>query len=53
MAELLVAGMRATDIGEKLGLKVRSVRNYLSRIYDKLGVPGRTEAVIKLSKRTH
>jgi DNA-binding NarL/FixJ family response regulator len=40
-----VEGLTARDIGERLGLRERTVTTHLGRIYHKLGVPGRVGAV--------
>jgi len=45
--ELLAQGAFYKEIGEKLGLSTGVVRNYLHRIYGKLHVQSRTEAVLK------
>ena len=41
------AWVSAGEIAERLGVSVASVRTYLHRVYDKLHVTNRTEAVIK------
>lgn len=52
--DLLSLGCKVTEIGQRLSLTVKTVRNYLSRIYAKLGVDGRTEAVLLwLGARRH
>ena len=42
---LVTQGMSNEQIAEKLELSSQTVRNYISRIYSKLGVRSRTEAV--------
>lgn len=44
--DLLAHGCRAPEIGERLSLRAKTVRNHLSAIYAKLGVRGRTEAIL-------
>jgi len=44
--ELLVAGHGVRDIARDMFLTEKTVRNYLSRIYGKLGVRGRSEAIL-------
>ncbi|MEU1517536.1 response regulator transcription factor [Streptomyces sp. NPDC005811] len=43
---LLTQGCRTTEIGHRLSISTKTVRNNLSTIYTKLGVFSRTEAVI-------
>ena len=42
----VVEGMRNEEIVEKLGLTEHTVRNYICRIFDKLGVSSRVELVL-------
>ena len=42
---LVCGGMNNREIGESLGLAVKSVRNYLSKIYKSLGVTNRVGLV--------
>ena len=44
---LLAKGYRYKEIAETLGLSVETVRTHLRRIYEKLHVSSRTEAVVK------
>ncbi|MET8980071.1 response regulator transcription factor [Streptomyces sp. NPDC004539] len=44
--ELLAAGQAVRDIASDLFLTERTVRNYISRIYGKLGVRSRSEAIL-------
>ena len=39
----VVDGMRNAEIGEKLGLSEHTVRNYIMKVYDKLGVSNRVQ----------
>jgi DNA-binding NarL/FixJ family response regulator len=43
---LLARGRRNQDIAQDLGLSVRSVGNHLAKIYNKLHIHGRSEAVL-------
>src|SRR5581483_3233284 len=43
---LLAKGRRNHEIAEDLGLSVRSVGNHLAKIYNKLHIHGRSEAVL-------
>ncbi|WP_160317021.1 response regulator [Ardenticatena maritima] len=42
----LLRGMSNQEIAKELGLAEQTVRNYISRIYNKLGVRSRTEAAL-------
>jgi len=44
--DLLAQGYRNEDIARTLVLTPKTVRNYVSRIYDKLGVSSRGEAIV-------
>lgn len=43
---LLAKGLRNQEIAERLGLSVRSIGNHLAKIYNKLHIHGRSEAVL-------
>jgi DNA-binding NarL/FixJ family response regulator len=43
-------GMTNKEIAEKLGLQLRSVKNYMSRVLLKLGVRNRMEAIIHFAR---
>jgi DNA-binding NarL/FixJ family response regulator len=47
----LARGFTYKEIGRSLGISIATVKNHLSRIYDKLRVRSRTEAVVKWLKR--
>jgi DNA-binding NarL/FixJ family response regulator len=47
MLELLAAGEPYKAIADKMGLSIHTVRGYIRRIYEKLQVHSRTEAVAK------
>ncbi len=49
--ELLAAGMKNDQIATDLGISYATVRNYVARIYEKLGVHSRAEAVIWARER--
>jgi len=44
--QLMVEGKTDREIGQELGIAERTVRHHLRRIYDKLGVNSRVEAVV-------
>ncbi|MEU1019075.1 LuxR C-terminal-related transcriptional regulator [Streptomyces sp. NPDC005898] len=43
--QLLVTGLSNRQIGRKLGIAERTVKNNLHSIYRKIGVSGRAEAI--------
>ena len=45
--ELVADGMGNASIARKLGLSIKTVRNYLSRIFAKLQIADRTEAAVQ------
>jgi DNA-binding NarL/FixJ family response regulator len=45
--ELLVAGLIHKEVAEQLGIGLETVRTHVSRIYEKLHVRSRAEAVVK------
>jgi DNA-binding NarL/FixJ family response regulator len=47
----LARGLTYKEIGRKLGISGATVKNHLYRIYEKIGVRSRTEAVVKWLKR--
>lgn len=44
--QLVADGVGSKDVAERLFLAPKTVRNHLSRIYDKLGVSSRSDAVV-------
>jgi two-component system response regulator DesR len=51
IAKSLVAGKTNKEIAELQSLSPGTVRNYLSNLFEKLGVRNRAEAVVKLKER--
>ena len=51
IVDALASGFTYKEIGGKLGISASTVKNHLYRIYGKLGVRSRTEAVVKWLKR--
>ena len=49
--QLLTKGYRYKEIAADLGLAVETIHSHLRRIYDKLHVTSRTEAVVKFLQR--
>ena len=49
----LAEGYRYKEIAERLCISVLTVRSHLQRIYEKLHVRSRTEAVVKFLKSKH
>ncbi len=47
----MARGLSNEQIAQELGLAVQTIRNYISAIYDKLGLHSRTEAVIWARER--
>lgn len=47
LLDLLARGLDNAAIAGKLGLKVKTVRNHITHIFDKLGVRTRAEAIVK------
>jgi len=48
--ELLVLNKSTRDIAEELDISEKTIRNHISNVMQKLGVKGRTQAVIELIK---
>jgi len=51
--ELVAQGLKNREIAEDLGIGEHVVRNYLSKIYDKIGVSNRVELALWYEARTH
>lgn len=43
VAELLASGLSDKEIADRVGLSLSTVRTYVARVYDRLGVHGRTQ----------
>ena len=48
--ELLILNKSTKDIAKELNISEKTVRNHISNVMQKLGVKGRTQAVIELIK---
>ncbi len=48
--ELLIKNQSTRDIAEKLNISEKTVRNHISNVMQKLGVKGRSGAVVELLK---
>ena len=50
ISRLVAQGLRNRSIAEELGLSEGTVKVYLNRVYEKLGVASRTELVLAMNK---
>lgn len=48
--DYLVSGLDTKEIGNKLFISEKTVRNHISNVIQKLGVKGRSQAIIELLK---
>ena len=48
--ELLITNLTTKDIANKLSISEKTVRNHISNVMQKLGVKGRSSAVVELLK---
>ena len=48
--ELLIINKSTKEIAKELGISEKTVRNHISNVMQKLGVKGRSSAVIELLK---
>lgn len=48
--ELLVKNYDTVEISKKLGISEKTVRNHISNVIQKLGVKGRSQAILELIK---
>jgi len=53
VAALVAGGLKNHEIAAKLGIGAHVVRNYLSAIYDKVGVSNRVELALWYEARKH
>lgn len=51
VVRLAVEGFSNREIAQELGLTEHTVKNYLSKIFDKLGVSNRVELVLSCLRR--
>jgi DNA-binding NarL/FixJ family response regulator len=51
--ELVAKGLTNRDVAKKLGIDAHVVRNYLSMIYDKIGVSNRVELALWYETRVY
>ena len=42
----MIAGCRNREISERLSISEKTVKNHITRIFDKLGVRTRSEAIV-------
>jgi DNA-binding CsgD family transcriptional regulator len=47
----LAGGLAYKEIADQLGVSIHTVRNYIRRVYEKLHVCSRTEAVAKFMRK--
>ena len=48
--ELLITNLTTKEIADKLIISEKTVRNHISNVMQKLGVKGRSQAVVELLK---
>jgi LuxR family transcriptional regulator of spore coat protein len=48
--ELLIKNYDTDEIAERLGISSKTVRNHISNVIQKLGVKGRSQAILELIK---
>ena len=53
VTELLAQGLKNREIATALGIGTHVVRNYLSAVYDKIGVSNRVELALWYEARMH
>jgi DNA-binding CsgD family transcriptional regulator len=51
VVHLLAEGMSTRELSQKVGVTEHTIRNYLSNIYDKLGVSTRVELALYATAR--
>ena len=47
VVRLVISGLKNREIADKLGVTAHSIRNYVYRIFDKVGVSSRTELMLQ------
>src|SRR5262245_50762220 len=45
--DLIAAGMSNAEIGQRLGIAPKTVRNHVANVLNKLGVPDRSQAIVR------
>jgi DNA-binding NarL/FixJ family response regulator len=53
VVEFVALGLKNNEIASELGIGTHVVRNYLSAIYDKIGVSNRVELALWYEARKH
>ena len=52
VARLVAAGLSNREVSEKLGLSQHTVKNYLSGVFEELGISNRTELLLYVLSQT-
>jgi len=52
VARLVAAGLSNREVSENLGLSRHTIKNYLSRVFEKLGISNRTELLLCILSQT-
>jgi two-component system, NarL family, nitrate/nitrite response regulator NarL len=52
VARLVAAGLSNREVSEKLGLSRHTIKNYLSRVFEELGISNRTELLLYILSQT-
>ena len=53
VTEMVTQGMKNSEIATMLGIRVHVVRNYVSAVYDKVGVSNRVELALWYEARRY
>lgn len=53
IVELVARGLKNREIAEKLGISTNVVKNYISKIYDKVGVKNRVQLALWYETRVY